>query len=60
MTIEEAIENLENDQRRNYTEKEGNLYKAQSLSIEALKLVTYLRQTGVPSSKDALPGETEK
>jgi len=59
MTADDAIETLENDQRRNYTQKETNIFKAQGLGIAALKRVKEER-TGYESyAPDLLPGETE-
>lgn len=60
MTIDQAIEILKMDQRRNYTEKEGNIYKAQELGIEALKELGKLRNSGILGAWKPLPGETKE
>ncbi|MBA7573710.1 hypothetical protein ES708_15508 [subsurface metagenome] len=59
MKLEKAIESLVNDQRRNYTERETDLYKAQELGIEALKDLQEFDRIRGRSSRLPLPGETK-
>lgn len=60
MTIDEALETLQNEQRRNYTEKESTIYKARELGIEALKRIKECRLADNMIAEDYLPGETEE
>ncbi len=60
MTLDEAIETLKNDQRRNYTQKENNIYKAQGLGIEALKRVEAYKKAHFNLHYTPMPGETEE